>query len=314
MSYKSSADSGHVACGGTGLMGSGWVTHFLRAGRDVVAYDPNPAAADYVRHTVERAWPVVEALGLKEGASPSRLTVTPDLHQALDGAVFVQESAPEDESLKIKLLSEVDSLTSEDTVICSSSSGFLARRLRSECSKAKGRVLVGHPFNPPYLIPLVEVVSGEGADADAVNAAVGFYESVNSKAIVLNKDILGYVANRLQLALFREIFHLVSEEVASVADIDDAIAYGPGLRWAVFGPCQVFKLASQTPEQFGKFLDLLVEEIDHGCGAIDEPTIKPGVKEKLIEGVEAASGERSYDDLVSERDSKIIALRKAIGV
>lgn len=314
MNYKSSTHRGHVACIGTGLMGSGWATHFLRAARDVVAYDPNPAAADYVRDTIERAWPVVEALGLKEGASPTRLTVTSDLGQALDGAVFVQESAPEDESLKIKLLAEVDSLTSEDTVICSSSSGFLAGRLRSECLKAKGRVLVGHPFNPPYLIPLVEVVSGEGADINAVSAAVDFYESVSSKAIVLNKDILGYIANRLQLALFREIFHLVSEDVASVADIDDAIAYGPGLRWVVLGPCQVFKLASQTPEQFGNFLDILVEEIDHGCVAIDEPTIKPGVKQKLIEGVEAASGERSYDDLVSERDSKIIALRKAIGV
>ena len=314
MNYKTTADNGPVACIGTGLMGSGWAAHFLRAGCDVVAYDPNPAAGDYVRRTVERAWPVVGALGLSEGASAHRLTVTSDLAQALDGAVFVQESAPEDEALKIKLLAQVDALASKDTVICSSSSAFLAGRLRSECASAKGRVLVGHPFNPPYLIPLVEVVAGEGADVDAVAAAVNFYTSVNSKAIVLKKDILGYVANRLQLALFREIFHLVSEDVASVADIDDAIAYGPGLRWAVFGPCQVFKLASQTSEQFGNFIDMIVEEIDDGCVAIDEPTIKPGVKESLIEGVAAAAGERSYDQLVSERDAKIIALRKAIGV
>ena len=313
MSYKSSADSGHVACVGTGLMGSGWAAHFLRAGRDVVAYDPNPAAASYVRDTVERAWPVVEALGLSEGASPERLRVTDELAQAVDGAVFVQESAPEDEALKIKLLSEVDGLASPSIVICSSSSGFLARRLRSEC-KHKGRVLVGHPFNPPYLIPLVEVVAGEGADDDAVAAAVEFYESVNGKAIVLNKDILGYVANRLQLALFREIFHLISEDVASVEDIDDAISYGPGLRWAVFGPCQIFKLASQTPEQFAGFLKLLVEEIDGGCVAINEPTIKPGVIEKLVAGVVQAAGDRSYDSLVAERDEKIIALRKALGV
>jgi carnitine 3-dehydrogenase len=313
MSYKSSADSGHVACVGTGLMGSGWAAHFLRAGRDVVAYDPNPAAATYVRDTVKRAWPVVEALGLSEGASLDRLRITDDLAEAVQGAVFIQESAPEDEALKIELLAQIDGLASPDTVICSSSSGFLAGRLRSAC-KHKGRVLVGHPFNPPYLIPLVEVVAGDGADADAVSAAVAFYESVNGKAIVLKKDILGYVANRLQMALFREIFHLVSEDVASVADIDDAIAYGPGLRWAVFGPCQIFKLASQTPEQYGDFIDLLAGEIDAGCVAIDEPTIKPGVKEKLIEGVMQAAGTRSYDALVEERDTKIIAVRKALGV
>ena len=313
MSYKSSNDSGHVACIGTGLMGSGWAAHFLRAGRDVVAYDPNPAAASYVRDTVERAWPIVESLGLSEGASASRLRVTDDLATALDGAVFVQESAPEKEDLKIKLLAEIDALTSPDTVICSSSSGFLAARLRSQC-KHSGRVLVGHPFNPPYLIPLVEVVAGEGADADAVTAVVEFYESVNGKAIVLKKDIAGYVANRLQLALFREIFHLVSEDVASVADIDDAIAYGPGLRWAVFGPCQIFGLASQTPAQFGDFIDLLVNEIDSGSVAIKEPTIKPGVKEKLVAGVAQAAGDRDYDSLVAERDQKVIALRKALGV
>ena len=314
MNYKSAAHGGHVACIGTGLMGSGWAAHFLRAGRDVVAYDPDPAAADYVKSTVERAWPVVESLGLSPDASPDRLTVTADLAEALDGAVFVQEGAPEDEPLKIKLLSEIDALTAQDTVVCSSSSSFLAARLRSECGQAKGRVLVGHPFNPPYLIPLVEVVAGEGADTNAVSAAVDFYHSVNSKAIVLKKDILGYVANRLQLALFREIFHLVSEDVASVADIDDAIAFGPGLRWAVFGPCQVFRLGSKTPEQFGNFLELIAGSMDEGSVAIDEPTLKPGVIDTLVAGAAEAAGERSYDALVSERDSKIIALRKAIGV
>ena len=158
--------NGHIACVGTGLMGSGWAAHFLRAGQDVVAWDPNPEAADYVRQTVERAWPVVKALGLATDASPQRLRVTSDMADALEGAAFVQESAPEDEPLKIKLLCEIDALTHERTVICSSSSGFLAARLRSECGKRKGRVLVGHPFNPPYLIPLVEVVAGEGADPE----------------------------------------------------------------------------------------------------------------------------------------------------
>ena len=156
--------------------------------------------------------------------------------------------------------------------------------------------------------------AAKGADADAVTAVVEFYESVNGKAIVLKKDIAGYVANRLQLALFREIFHLVSEDVASVADIDDAIAYGPGLRWAVFGPCQIFGLASQTPAQFGDFIDLLVNEIDSGSVAIKEPTIKPGVKEKLVAGAAQAAGDRDYDSLVAERDQKVIALRKALGV
>ena len=149
------------------------------------------------------------------------MRVTDDLEDALDGAVFVQESAFEDEALKIGLLSEVDALAADDVVICSSSSGFLAARLRSQCKRAAGRVMVGHPFNPPYLIPLVEVVSGEGANGNAVEVARRFYESGNSKPIVLNKDIEGYVANRLQLALFREILHIVSEDIASIADIYD---------------------------------------------------------------------------------------------
>ena len=302
-----------VTCVGTGLMGSGWIAHFLRAGLDVTAYDPNPEAGQYVRDTVSRAWPVVTELGLAEGASQDRVRVVSDLQEALDGAQFVQESAPEDEALKIDLLSQVDALTPPEVVICSSISGFLAARLRSKCAHG-GRVLVGHPFNPPYLIPLVEIVTGEGADPQAAASAKAFYERTNSKAITLKKDILGYVANRIQLAVMKEIFHLVSEDVASVEDIDDAVAYGPGLRWAVMGPNMIFKIASQKPEQFGGFLDLLVEEIDHGCVAVNEPTIKPGVRETIIQGVIDAAAGRDHGELMAERDRKVVALRKAISV
>jgi 3-hydroxyacyl-CoA dehydrogenase len=294
-------------------MGSGWAAHFLRAGLDVVACDPNPAAEGYVQDTIERAWPRLAELGLAAGASRGRLRFTTELGSALADADFVQESAPEDESLKMELLRDIDARAAPDVVVASSSSGFLAARLRSRCARGS-RVLVGHPFNPPYLIPLVEVVGGEGADPAAVAAAVAFYRSVHSHPIVLRKDILGYVANRLQLAMMREIFHLVAEDVASVRDIDDAIAFGPGLRWAVMGPCQVFKLGSQRPEQFGRFLDLLVEEIDMGCVASGGPTIRPGVREALIRGLEEAQGGAHAADLIARRDAAIVAFRRALGI
>ncbi|MDH3688712.1 MAG: 3-hydroxyacyl-CoA dehydrogenase NAD-binding domain-containing protein [Gammaproteobacteria bacterium] len=312
MTEKTTNSIAHVTCIGTGLIGSGWAVHFLRAGLHVVAYDPNRNAEKYLRDTVDRAWPSVQKLGLNAHASVDRLQFTDDLPDALAHAQFVQESAPEDETLKMELLKQIDAVAAPDVVIASSSSSFLAGRLRSKCEAHPYRVLVGHPFNPPYLIPLVEVVGGGSADPQAVERAVQFYRDSGSRPIVLKKDILGYVANRLQLAVMREIFHLVAEDVSSVADIDDAIAYGPGLRWAIKGPCEIFMLASQRPDQFAQFIDLIVEEIDMGCVAVDRPTIREGVRETIVQGVGANQPNLSFEQRLLERDQKIIALRQTL--
>ncbi|MGH6954182.1 MAG: 3-hydroxyacyl-CoA dehydrogenase NAD-binding domain-containing protein [Alphaproteobacteria bacterium] len=300
-----------VSCVGAGLMGSGWAAHFLRAGLDVVAYDPAPAAESTTRRLVELAWPTLERLGLARGASIDRLSFTTDLKRAVQDAELVQESAFEDEPLKIKLLAEVDRIAAPEAVIASSSSGFLASRLRSGCARG-GRVLVAHPFNPPYLIPLVEIVGGEGADAGAVAWAHKFYRGVGSHPIVLGKDIANYVGNRLQYAIMRELYHLVAEDVASVEDIDDALTYGPALRWAYKGPCAIFHMGVQRPAQYPDFLDGMGREIDSGRALAPEgPAMRPGVRDRIVREMTAAAAGKSHDQLMRERDEAIVRLRLA---
>ncbi|MFO0996197.1 MAG: 3-hydroxyacyl-CoA dehydrogenase NAD-binding domain-containing protein [Alphaproteobacteria bacterium] len=301
-----------VACVGTGLMGSGWVAHFLRHGLDVMAYDLDPKAESMMRKRIELAWPIVERLGLAPGASMGRVTFTTDLKAALDGAEFVQESAVENEALKIDLLAKVDSLTAPGAVISSSSSGFLAARLRSKC-KHGGRVIVGHPFNPPYLIPLVEIAGGDGVDQKAIDAAVAFYKRVNSRPVVLKREIDGYIANRLQMAVLREIYYMVGQGVASVGDIDDALTYGPGVRWAVKGPIQIFYLGAPTPDRFGTFIDLMEHEMETFL-APPGPTLTPAIKKQVIEEADALAAGKSHAQLLRERDEGVLAILKAIGV
>jgi carnitine 3-dehydrogenase len=301
-----------VACVGVGLIGSGWAAHFLRHGLDVVAYDFDPKAEASLRRRVELAWPVVERLGLSPGASIGRLTFTTDLKTALDGAEFVQESAAEDEAVKIDLLSTVDSLTAPDMVISSSSSGFLAARLRSKCRHG-GRVIVGHPFNPPYLIPLVEIAGGEGVDPKAIEWAVAFYKRVNSRPVVLKREIDGYIANRLQMAVLREIYYMVGKGVASVGDIDDALTYGPGVRWAVKGPVQIFYLGAQTPDRFGDFIDLMEGEMETFL-APPGPTLTPAIRKQVIEEANALAAGKTHAQLLRERDEGVLAVLRAIGV
>jgi len=224
-----------VAVVGTGVIGAGWATHFLAQGFDVSATDPAPGAEARLRAWVDAYWPTVEALGLTEGASRDRLSFTADVAQAVQGAVFIQESSPERLDVKHALIEAIESAAAADVIIASSSSGLSASEIQAGARHPE-RIVLGHPFNPPHLIPLVEVGGGKLTSAGNVSKAMAFYASTGKKAIRINKEVKGHIANRLQVALWQEAISLVQKGVASVEDIDTAIAYGPGLRWALLGP------------------------------------------------------------------------------
>src|SRR5215469_11715543 len=220
-----------VAVIGAGTIGASWAASFLAHGITVTASDPAPEGESFLRRYVETAWPTLTRLGLAEGADPTKLAFLRDPVAAVEGADFVQESGPERESVKIPHFQRLDGALPAETVIATSSSGLLVSRLQEGC-RHPARCLVGHPFNPPHLIPLVEVVGGAKTSPVAIERAMAFYEAVGKKPIHIRKEVKGHIANRLQAALWREAAHLVAEGVASVADVDAAIAYGPGLRWA----------------------------------------------------------------------------------
>lgn len=228
---------GHVAIIGTGVIGSSWAALFAAHGDAVVASDPRPDVADQLRRDVEQCWPSLVRQGLvADGASPELVSVAASAGAAAEGASFVQENAPERLDVKLDLYGELDAAAAPGVVIASSSSGLMATQLQQGCPHHPERVLIGHPFNPPHLVPLVEVVGGEATTDDAIEQAMAIYTSIGKSPIRIRAELPGHVTNRLQAALWREAYWLVEQGVASVADIDRAISSGPGLRWALLGP------------------------------------------------------------------------------
>jgi carnitine 3-dehydrogenase len=224
------------------VIGGGWALHYLRTGFDVDVYDPAPAARAGLLRMVEASWPLLERMGLREGASPGRLTFHDSLAAAVAGADLVLENAPENGPVKRRVLAEVDRAARPEVVIASSTSGFAMTMLQADCQHPE-RCVAGHPFNPPYLIPVVEVVGGSRTDPAAVDWLVRFYASTGKRPLRLSREQPGFVGNRLQEALWREALHMVAAGEATVEEIDASIAFGPGLRWALMGPCLTFHLA-----------------------------------------------------------------------
>ncbi len=232
-----------IAVIGAGTIGASWAAYFLAQGLEVAAYDPSPNGEAFARRFIDNAWPTLEKLNaVKPGADRKRFAFFQDPAAAAKGAAFVQESGPEREDLKIALFATLDAALPPETVIATSSSGLLISRVSAKC-KHPERCVIGHPFNPPHLIPLVEVVGGAKTAPEAVYKAMRFYRDIGKHPIHIKKEVRGHVANRLQAALWREAVHLVNEGVVSVADADAAIAYGPGLRWALMGPHLTFHMA-----------------------------------------------------------------------
>jgi carnitine 3-dehydrogenase len=299
-----------VACVGAGVIGGGWVAHFLARGFHVRAWDPAPDAAAKLGRLVDAAWPALTSLGLAEGASRNNLTVTTTLAEAVDGAGFVQESAPEDLPLKQKLLAEIDALTRAGVVVASSTSGYAMTEMQVAAA-APERLVVGHPFNPPYLIPLVEVVGGKLTASWAVEWASAFYRRVGKTVITMDHEVPGFLANRLQEALWREALHMVANGEATVEQIDTAITDGPGLRWPVQGPMLTFHLAGGEGGM-AHMLDHFGPSLKAPWTRLEAPELTRELRDAVVDGCVDEAGERSITDLIAERDRAIIAIQRAV--
>ncbi|MDT7621306.1 MAG: carnitine 3-dehydrogenase, partial [Pseudonocardiales bacterium] len=299
-----------VACIGAGVIGGGWVAHFLARGYRVLAWDPAPDAAEKLTRLVGNAWPALTELGLADGASQANLTVVPTLVEAVAEAGFVQESAPEDLDLKRRLLAEIDAATPAGVVIASSTSGYSMSEMQVDAATPE-RLVVGHPFNPPYLIPLVEVVGGRLTEAWATSWAADFYRHVGKSVITMENELPGFIANRLQEALWREALHMVANGEATVEQIDTAITDGPGLRWPAQGPLLTFHLAGGEGGM-AHMLDHFGPSLKSPWTRLEAPELTPKLRNAMVDGCDAEAAGRSIAELVAERDRAIIAVQRAV--
>jgi carnitine 3-dehydrogenase len=291
---------------GAGVIGGGWALHYLRMGLDVDVYDPDPLARGGLLRMLEESWPLLERIGLRDGASPARLTHHDGLAAAVAGADMVQESSPEDGPLKRGVLAAIDRAAPPDVVIASSTSGFAMTMLQAGCGHPE-RCVVGHPFNPPYLIPLVEVVGGERTDPAAVDWLTAFYRAAGKRPLRLSRELPGFVANRLQEALWREALHMVAAGEATVEEIDESIVSGPGLRWAQMGPCLTFHLAGGNGGM-AHMLDHFGAALLEPWTRLQAPPLTPELRERMVDGcLEEAAG-RSVGDLERTRDEFLAEL------
>ena len=299
-----------VAILGSGLIGSGWAARFLAHGLEVRAWDPDPTAEKALRDNVENAWPLLSEIGVADDAGLERLRFEPSLERCLAGADFVQENAPDDLTLKQEIITRVSLMVESRVMIASSSSGIRPSLLQSEARHPE-RVLVGHPFNPVYLLPLVELVGGNRTAESTIVRAGRFYRSVGMRPLHTRVEIDGYISDRLQQVLFHEALYMIRDGICTPAEIDAAITGGPGLRWAFLGPMLTFHLAG------GK--GGLRRSMQHWSP--DEANLwthlpAPDFTEELVEaaaaGCEVAQGKRSLEGLEKRRDRCLVAIQKAL--
>jgi len=295
-----------IAIVGTGVIGASWAAQYLARGFDVVATDPAPNAEAKLRAYVDEAWPALTTIGLSPGASRERLSFAPTMKAALSEADLVQENGPERPDFKIKLFADMDDATPPDSLIASSSSGITMSVMQSACRRPE-RCVIGHPFNPPHIIPLVEIVGGAKTSPAAIQQAMSFYAAIGKKPILLHKELAGHVGNRLQAAVYREVMHLIQQGVLSVADADDAVSWGPGLRWGVMGPSLQWHLGGGAGG-IQHFMEHLMDPLAGMMKALGTPDITPDLKRTIVEGVLKEAGPRSVEQLAHEENELLVGL------
>jgi carnitine 3-dehydrogenase len=295
-----------IAIVGTGVIGASWAAQYLARGFDVIATDPGPNAEANLRKYIDDAWIVLNSIGLSPGASRDRLEFTTDMKKALAKADFVQENGPERVDFKIKLYADMDAVTPPDSLIASSSSTLTMSVVQSKCEHPE-RCVIGHPFNPPHVIPLVEVVGGAKTSPAAIEKALAFYKSIGKRAILLRKEVPGHVANRLQSALYREVLYLIEQGVLSVADADDAVSWGPGLRWGVMGPSLQFHLGGGAGG-IQHFIDHLLPAMEPLWKVLGTPGLTPEFKQRLADGVREEAAGRSVAQLAEAENEVLVGL------
>ena len=299
-----------VATIGGGPIGGGWAAHFAARGYDVSAYLHDSAEEDRFRGIVETAWISLTELGLAEGASLDRIGVTTDLAECVADAEFVQESAPENARLKQALYSDLGTMVPGDVVIASSTSGLPMSEIQAVCPTPE-RTVIGHPFNPPYLLPLVEIVGGERTDPDAVAWAGEFYKCAGKAPLLMKKEIPGFVATRLQEALWREALHMVANGEATPEDIDIALMNGPAPRMAAQGQCMAFHVAcgeggmATNLDQFGPALKL-------PWARLEAPELTRELRNRMVDGCNQIAQDRHFADMAAQRDREIVAILKGL--
>ena len=295
---------------GSGVIGSGWVARALAHGLDVVAWDPAPGAEAPLRARVARCWGALEQQGLVAGASPSRLRFAASVEQCVAQADFIQESAPETLQLKIDLHEKISAAARSDVLIGSSTSGLLPSAFYAKARHPQ-RCVVGHPFNPVYLLPLVEVVGGAATAPEAVQAAMAVYRALGMRPLHVRKEVPGFIADRLLEAMWRESLHLVNDGVATTGEIDDAIRFGAGMRWSFMGSFLTYTLAGGDAgmrhfmAQFGPALKL-------PWTRLEAPELSEALIDSVVEGTQAQLGKHSIADLERYRDDCLLAVQAAV--
>ncbi len=295
---------------GAGPIGAGWAAHFLARGYDVCAYIHDPKERESFDAILDTAWISLSALGLEKGASRDRLSVTSDLDVAVQDTDFIQESAPERIEIKQALYKTLGEIVPSHVVIGSSTSGLTMTDIQQNCATPE-RCVIGHPFNPPYLLPLVEIVGGKQTSPDAVAWAGKFYEAAGKSPLIMKKEIPGFVATRLQEALWREALHMVANGEATPADIDNALMNGPAPRMAVQGQCMAFHVAcgeggmATNLDQFGPALKL-------PWTRLEAPELTQELRDRMVEGCNAIAGTQRFEDMAAKRDAQIVAVLRAI--
>lgn len=300
-----------IACIGMGVIGCGWASHFSGQGIKVHAWDPDSKSEDLFKRTVEQAWPSMEKLGLANGASPDLVVFHKKIEEAVENCSLVQESSPERLELKQELLSTIDKACSTDCVIASSTSGYLVSDLALNCSVAPERVLVGHPFNPVYLLPLVELVAGPQTSVSAMDRAEDIYSNSGKTVLRLEKEIDGFIADRLQEAMWREALHMVANGEATVEQLDLSITAGPGLRWALMGPMLTFHLAGGEGGM-AHMLDHFGPSLQSPWTRLKAPELTEHLRNAVVDGCSEEAAGRSVADLVIERDKGLTAIIQTI--
>jgi len=292
---------------GTGVIGASWAALYLAKGLEVVATDIAPNAEAALKQFVEAAWPALKRLGLAPGASQSKLSFTPKMEAAVSGADLVQENGPERLDFKQKLYGQLDDLLPAEVLIASSSSGLTMSEIQLGCRSHPERCVIGHPFNPPHLVPLVEIVGGAKTSEETIERVAEFYKSIGRRTVRVRKEMPGHVANRLQAAIAREVYYLVAEGVVSAADVDTALCWGPGLRWGLMGNMLLNHLGGGKGG-IEHFLEQFTRPMTAWWKSLGNPVLTPEVQRKLIDSVHAEVGSRSIEELAAERDEMLLGL------
>src|SRR3981189_2685890 len=296
-----------VAIIGTGGIGASWSALFVGKGLDVVATDVAPGAEAALKRFVAAAWPALQRLGLVSGASQNRLSFPGALADAVKDADLVQENGPEKIDFKKTLYRQLDELLHPSVIIASSSSGLTMSEIQSACEMHPERCVIGHPFNPPHLVPLVEIVGGAKTSKNTIERAAEFYTSIGQRTVRVNKEMPGHVPDPLQAALAREVYYLVAEGVVSAADVDTALCWGPGLRWGIMGNMMLNHLGG-GPGGIEHFFQQFTGPMTAWWKVLGQPVLTPEVQKKLIHSVHAEVGSRSFSEAAGQRDEVLLGL------